>query len=150
MLKPFASFFIRTIAASVMPLAAGALWSALSRQWSADLPACALLCAASLWFVENQLRSAYTLLRMLQAVICCSIGLAYAYWLKSALVVSQFVGTSFLDALRHMDADFSYAVAKAHAAAGTNAFLISALLLAAWIGWRAGVPAATEEFEPRE
>ena len=60
------------IAAVFLPLAAGALWSALSLRFSAELPAMALLCAAAIWPARHHLPGNPGLLRGVLGAACCA------------------------------------------------------------------------------
>jgi hypothetical protein len=124
------------IAAVFLPLAAGALWSALSLKFSAELPAMALLCAAATWPARTHLPGRSAAVRGVLSVLICAIGITYAYWLKSATVVARAIGVSFGDALMSIGSDLTVAIASARSNGSTLAFIVAALLLSLWIGWR--------------
>lgn len=123
-----------TIAAIFLPLAAGALWSALSLRFSADLPAMALACAAATWPARHHLSLAPGRVRGLMCVAICGIGIAYAHWLKSATVIAQTIGVGFVDALRLIGSDLAFAIAQARSDRGALTYLLLAAALAYWIG----------------
>ncbi len=124
------------VAAVFLPLAAGALWSALSLRFSAELPAMALACAAATWPARHYLSPRSGLLRGTLSLLICAIGIAYAHWLKSASIIAANIGVGFMDALLTIGADLTFAIARARTDFGSLAFALVALALAFWIGWR--------------
>jgi hypothetical protein len=124
------------VAAVFLPLAAGALWSALSLRFSAELPGMALACAAATWPARHYLSRHSGLLRGTLSLLICAIGIAYAYWLKSASIIAATVGVGFFDAFLTIGADLAFAIAQARAHFSSPMFVVTALALAFWIGWR--------------
>jgi hypothetical protein len=127
---------LQLIAAVFLPLAAGALWSALSLKLRADLPFMAFACALATWPARAHLTAMTAAARAVVCAAICAVGIAYAYWLKSAAVIAGSVGVEFYDALCLMGSDLAFAIA--HARGGTAAMLcvVAALLVSSWIGWR--------------
>lgn len=131
------TFFQRTaglIATAVLPLAAGALWAALSLRYRAELPWMALLCAATLWPARAHIPATSSLPRGLLGVLCAGIGIVYAQWLKSATLVAGEIGIGFLDALRGIGPDFVYALTMTRSSRTGMVMMALALLLAFAIG----------------
>jgi hypothetical protein len=123
------------IAAVFLPLAAGALWSALSLRFAAEFPAMALVCAAATWPARHYLARNAGWKRGLLSSSICAIGIAYAHWLKSATIIASTIGVGFLDALLSIGADFTLAIARARGNSSTLVYIIVALLVSFWIGW---------------
>jgi hypothetical protein len=123
------------IAAVFLPLAAGALWSALSLRFAAEFPAMALVCAAATWPARHYLARNPGWARGLLSSTICAIGIAYAHWLKSATIIAATIGVGFVDALMSIGADLTLAIARARADSSTLIYMVVALLVAFWIGW---------------
>lgn len=127
------------IAAVFLPLAAGALWSALSLKFSAELPFMALFCAAATWPARHHLVVRIPIFKGVLSAAICAVGVAYAYWLKSATVIAQQIGVSFGDALFSIGGDLTVAIASARSDRLTLVFIAAALVIAFMIGVRSGI-----------
>lgn len=127
--------FVALLAAVFLPLAAGALWSALCLRFASELPAMALICAAATWPARHYLARNARWTRGLLSMLICAMGITYAYWLKSATVVAATLGVGFIDALMSIGPDLTLAIASARAGSSALYFVIIALLCAFWIGW---------------
>ena len=121
------------IAALVLPLAAGALWSAMSLRFQAELPAMALLCAAATLPSRAHL-AATAWLRGVLSMSCCAVGIVYAQWLKSASVVASEIGIGFIDALQSIGTEFTYALAISRTGSIGLALIAAALGLSFIMG----------------
>lgn len=125
------------IAAVFLPLAAGALWSALSLRLHGELPTMAILVAASLLLVREHFAPYPHWLGGLLASLCCALGIAYALWLKAAMVVTMALGVGFIDSIFMIGPDLSLAITRARFSAGALLAIVGALAIAFWIGFGA-------------
>lgn len=138
MLKSLLSRAVVVVAALMLALCAGAVWSVLALMLGEPAQWMALPCGAVAVWAVDWVAPRHAWVRALLAIFLVLIAAAYAYYLYSASVVSMNLGIPFGDALRRIGAEMAFAVSLARAPLAQGWLIALSALVAAAVSWRRG------------